>query len=188
MLDRVLLFIKDALDAHLQRRLSLAESVVVMNHVRSGDGSQPHKNQNRIVMTMTNLEYDTARKTYFQQNNNAIGVTKEPPQFFNINVLFSSNFDDYSESLKILSCVIEFFQANNVFTNEKYPQMPIGIPQLEMEVENSSDARAFEMWNALGAHYVPSIIYKIRRIVVDSSQIAEHVTPMRQPVVGVGHG
>lgn len=187
MLDRVLPFIKDALDAHLRRQLSFAESIVILNHIRGDDSGHSQKNQNRVVMTMTKLEYDNARKVYNLNDQGSSFARKDPPQYFNINILISSNFDDYNESLKILSRIVEFFQANSVFKREDHPHMPDGVNLLEVEVENSSDARSFEMWSALGAHYVPSIIYKIRRIVVDAGQIAGLATAMQRPVVGVGH-
>lgn len=186
MLDRVLLFIRDALDSHLQRNLSLSESVVTLNHLRNGDGGSSQKNQNRLVMTLTKIEYDASRPYYNNQAQSSSIISRSPPQFFNLNVLMAANFDDYVESLKILSHVILFFQANNSFQRTSHPTLPDDLNLLEIEVEATPDVKSFEIWSALGASYLPSVLYKIRRLAVDSRQIAGFQTPLQHPVTEVG--
>lgn len=186
MLDRVLLFVKDALDSHLQRSLSLSESLVSLNHIRNNTGDSNKNNNNRLVMTLVKLEYESARTHYNIQQQDPTQASKRPPQFFNLNVLFAANFDDYTESLKVISHTLLFFQVNSIFQRLTHPQMPDELSSLEIEIESSSDAKSFEMWSALGASYLPSVLYKFRRIMVDSSQIIAFQTPMRQPLLEMG--
>lgn len=186
MLDRALLFVRDALDSHLQRNLSLSEPLVVLNHLRNGDGASAQKNQNRLLMTLTKIEYETSRQYYSTQSQPNNPIAKSPPQFFNLNVLMAANFDDYVESLKVLSQVIYFFQANSSFQRSTHPNMPDELNLLEIEIETTSEAKSFEIWSALGVSYLPSVIYKIRRLIVDSRQIAGFQTPLQQPVTEVG--
>lgn len=186
MLDRALLFVKDALDSHLQRSLSLPESVVVLNHLRTNDGAGNQKNQNRLIMTLTKLEYDTSRAYYNNQQSQNGHISRPVPQFFNLNLLISANFDDYVESLKILSQAILFFQANNSFQRALYPHLPETLQSLDIEIEGTSEAKSYEMWGALGSSYLPSVLYKIRRLMMDSRQIAGFQTPMQEPLTEVG--
>ncbi|MFY8093840.1 MAG: Pvc16 family protein [Niveispirillum sp.] len=186
MLDRALSFVRDALDSHLQRSLSLSEPVAVLNHLHHSDSGSSQKNQNRLIMSLIKIEQDSSRQYYNAQLKKNATFSKLPPQFFNINVLMAANFDDYLESLKVLSQVILFFQANSSFQRASYPNLPEELNLLEIEVEATPDVKSFEIWGALGTSYVPSIIYKIRRLIVDSHQIAGFQTPLRQPVTEVG--
>lgn len=64
--------------------------------------------------------------------------------------------------------------------------MPDEQNLLEIEIENSSEAKSFELWHALGAHYMPSVLYKIRRLTMDSRQIAGFQPQTRQATVEIG--
>lgn len=184
MLDRTLIFVKDVLDSYLRQNLTVSDSLVVLNSLRDSEDSSFQKNQNRLVMTLVNIEYDSARPYYNMKSQSLINKT--PPQFFNLTVLFAANFDDYIESLKVISNVILYFQANPIFQRSSYPQMPDEQNLLEIEIENSSEAKSFELWHALGAHYMPSVLYKIRRLTMDSRQIAGFQPQTRQATVEIG--
>jgi len=171
MLDKALLFVRDLLDAHLRRRMGLSDTLVTLNHLGSNDSNPLQKTQNRLVMTLVMLEYETSKNFYSAQPTEP--VRKHPVQRFNLHVLMSANFDDYPEALKILTETLLFFQARPAMLPVEYPQMPPGLTALQFEVENSSETKTFEMWSALGAHYLPSVLYKIRHITIDADQISE---------------
>jgi hypothetical protein len=191
MLDRALIFLRDELDSYVRQSMAISDSMVILNHLQGADGALALKNQNRLVITLIKIDYDSSRPYYNSQNHNSNqslngSFKKNAPQFFNINILISSNFDDYIESLKTLSVAIHFFQANNNFQRLSFPNLPEELNSLDVEIENSSEARSFDMWSALGAHYVPSIVYKIRRLAMDSRQIAGLLSTTRQTEVEIG--
>ena len=49
--------------------------------------------------------------------------------------------------------------------------MPEGISALKFEIENTPSSKTHNLWTALGAKYLPSIVYKVRHVKVDAGQI-----------------
>jgi len=170
MLDQTLTFIRDTLNQHLQNRLGLQIQPVVLGSL-GGDDSQKQKLQNHLVLTLVMLDQETSRQYYSGREPPQGSLRGNPPQFFNIRLLVTANFDDYLEGLKILSEAILFFQANARFDRQTYPTLPTGLSGLSAEPESASELRAFEMWSALGSHYMPSLLYKIRQVIFDDGQI-----------------
>jgi hypothetical protein len=172
MIDVSLAYIRKMLDQYLSIHLGIDEGNVVLNSVVTDDGARPQKNQNKVVITLINLEYETNRQFYggMQRDGNQFNRVN-PPVFFNVDMMLSSGFDDYGESLKFLTACIAFFQENLSFNIASHPDMPAGLETLKFEIENSPSEKTYNVWMALGAKYVPSIIYKIRHVAVQSGQI-----------------
>ena len=70
MIQTALVFIKKKLDQFLVTRFELDESVTVLNYLISPDGSYPKKNQNKMVITLINLDYDTNKQFQDTQHRN----------------------------------------------------------------------------------------------------------------------
>lgn len=173
MIQTALVFIKKKLDQHLVNRFNLDESIAVLNHLISQDGNYPQKNQNKMVITLINLDYDTFKQ--FQnptQRAKDNGIVKSNPSIqFNLDLLFTACFDDYEEALKFLTATITFFQSNNTFNLKTNPDIPDGITMLNFEIEKTSYFEIHNLWNAMGAKYQPSIIYKVRHVSIQNSEI-----------------
>lgn len=180
MIDVSLEYVRKILDQYLTNRYVVDSNVVVLNNLVMQDGSSPQKNNNKIVITLVNLEYETSKQFYGDKNIGLHYATQiNPPVCFNLHVLISSSFDEYSEALKFLTASIGFFQANTLLTRASNPHMPEGVSALKFEIENSSSHKMENIWMALGAKYLPSIVYKIRQVSVQSDQIAS-VVPLVQ--------
>ncbi len=173
MLQSVLLFIKQQLDQTLINGFELDESITVLNHLVQHDGSFPGKNQNKMVITLINLDYETNRaysgNRYRLQDNSF--ATVQPDALFNVDLLFTASFDDYEESLKFLNATIAFFQATPSFNSTVTPGIPSGVKTLNFDIENITFFETHNLWSAMGAKYQPSIIYKVRHVVVQSDQL-----------------
>ncbi len=172
MIDAALIYIGQVVDQYLINHLGLDVSAVVLNNLVDADGSSPAKNQNKIVITLINLEHETAKQFYGGQRRDNGQIDKiNPDIYFNLDILISANFDSYDEALKFLTATVYFFQANNSFNRKNSPGLPAGISSLNFEIENSPYAKTHNLWSALGAKYQPSIIYKIRHVCVQSDQV-----------------
>lgn len=173
MIQTSLLFIKKKLDQYLTLRFKLEESITVLNHLISQDGSYPQKNQNKMVITLINLDYDTNKQ--FQSKQQRLSdndfIKTNPAIQFNVDLLFTASFDDYEEALKFLNATIAFFQSNNSLNAKTMPDIPSGIKMLNFEIENASFFEIHNLWNAMGAKYQPSIIYKVRQISIQNDEI-----------------
>lgn len=184
MLQSALMFIKQQLDQTLINGFELDESITVLNHLIQQGGSFPEKNQNKMVITLINLDYETNKaysgNRYRLPDNNF--TTIQPDSLFNVDLLFTASFDDYEEALKFLNATIAFFQATPSFNTKVTPSIPEGIKTLNFEIENISFSETHNLWSAMGAKYQPSIIYKVRHVVIQSDQL-QGTTPA---VMGVG--
>lgn len=172
MIDVALNYVRQILDQHLVARLGIDGSVVVLNSLSNPDSSQTEKNRNKMVITLVNLDYETNRQFYGAQQRDLTSTSQlNPAVYFNLDILVAAHFDDYGEALKILTASIAFFQENAVLDRVNHPGMPEGIPALKFEIENSPFAKSHNLWTTLGVSYLPSIIYKIRHVTVQSGQI-----------------
>lgn len=78
-------------------------------------------------------------------------------------VLFVSKFNDYSQSLKFLSYVITFFQANRVFTQQNTPELfDENIEKLTIELVTLPLEEQNQVWHSLNTSYLPSVLYRVR--------------------------
>lgn len=172
MIDVSLRFVRQVLDQYLVNSLEQAPGTVVLNSIVDASGATPAANQNKMVITLVNLEYETNKQYYGGQRPDAGQFSRlNPSVLFNIDILLSASFDSYTEALKLLTASIGFFQENYNFTRDNSPTLPAGVQALKFEIENSPSLKTHNLWTAMGAKYLPSIIYKIRHVAVDASQI-----------------
>jgi hypothetical protein len=186
MLQTVLLFIKKKLDQALVNGFELDESITVLNHLLQQDGSFPEKNQNKMVITLINLDHETNKAysaNHHRLRDDSFAKT-QPDTLFNVTLLFTASFGDYEEALKFLNATIAFFQATPSFNSKVTPGLPKGIKALNFDIENTSFSQTHNLWSAMGAKYQPSIIYKVRHVAVKCDQL-EGVIPA---VVGIDTG
>jgi hypothetical protein len=180
MIDTVLQFTANSLDQFVRNQFGLNESKVLINNLIEADGSVPKPNQNKLVISMINIAQETNRQFYVRNQRLADGSFSNVrrPERYNIDLLVSSSFDDYTETLKFLNSGIQFFQINPVVNSSSYSNLPEGIDRLEFEVEKISYFEMHNLWSAMGAKYVPSVIYKMRLITIESENTQGFVAPV----------
>ncbi len=172
MINKALQFTKNVLDQHLKNRFALDESKVVLNNLIEGNGTLPLINQNKIVLSLINIEKETNKRFYGRNQKLATGNFSDvnPMDRYNLDLLVSSNFDDYGETLSYLNAVILFLQAYNTLDAGLSSAMPAGLGRLEFEIEKISYHDMHSLWTAMGAKYQPSVIYKVRLITMQANE------------------
>lgn len=165
-----LVFTKKTLDEHLRNHFQLQESITVLNHLVDQSGEAPLKNQNKMVISLINLEQETNRA--FSNRNVPYGENGfesiNPSVRFNMDLLFTACFEDYEEALKFLTATISYFQAYNSLNQTNHPDIPPGLRKLNFEIESLDYSETHNLWTAMGAKYRPSVIYKMRLITIQS--------------------
>ncbi len=152
---------------------------VVLSNLMKPDGTfalpVDQGNDNfKVIITLINLEEDRVKDSqlYYQKVNDKIQVVN-PPVNINMCLLFSVFANNYPTALRLLSYVISFFQSNSVFDSGSYPQMNANVDanktwqkvdKLLATLYPISFEQQNNLWAALGAKYMPSVIYKIRTI------------------------
>ena len=89
--------------------------------------------------------------------------------------------DFYEDALRKLSEAIFLFQGVNVFDRINFPLLDRGIEKLIVDLYTLSFEQQNQLWGSLGAKYIPSVIYKVRLIVIDD-QLYGANTPLIKTV------
>jgi hypothetical protein len=168
MINKALQFTSDMLDQFLRNRFALDESKVVLNNLIESDGTVPMINQNKVVISLINIERETTKAFNVRNHQLADGsyANVNPSERFNLDILISSNFDDYSETLKFLNAAIVFFQVNTSLSASASSTIPKGLNKLEFDIEKLTYHQMHNLWTAMGAKYQPSVIYKMRLLTI----------------------
>jgi hypothetical protein len=126
----------------------------------------------KIVMSLVNIEEDRISKHPSNSFPSPTGVEyKNPPVLVNLYVLFSVNRDYTDDALLYLSYVMQFFQHKNIFTQQNSPGLFTDTMQPVQQISSELVTLNFEqvnhLWASLGGKYLPSVLYKIRQVVID---------------------
>ena len=180
MIAQALTFISGFLNKEIKTAYGIDEEKVVASSLINPDGSVTENIENKIVISVINLEHETTVKSlgnYAVGGGNSFGE-KAPPVFLNLYLLVSANYDsgNYLEALKMLSTVIGIFQANTYFTRQDNPDMQSPVDKLTFEIFNLPINELSHIWSALGAKYVPSIFYKVRMLTMSEDVIRKEVS------------
>lgn len=177
MIDKALTFISDFLNKELNLIFGLPLDKVVVSSLINPEGSVTANIENKIVISVINLEHETATKqqgNYINGDNNQYGKVF-PPVYLNIYILISANYQSqgYMEALKMLSAVIGILQATPLFERSAYPDMDPSVSKLSFELFNIPISEISHIWSGIGAKYVPSIIYKVRMLKIQKDLITK---------------
>jgi hypothetical protein len=182
MIHKALQFTTDILDQFVKNEFGLDESKVLLHNLVGSDGLPPEANRNKVVISLINIEKETA-KAFFEPEQRAVNgdyANVSLPERFNLDLLISSNFDDYGEALKLLDAVILFFQVNTVIHAASFSNIPPGIATLDFNLEKLTYNQMQGLWMGLGATYKPSIIYKMRLTAIPEQKTAAAIPLVRQ--------
>ncbi|WP_428232584.1 DUF4255 domain-containing protein [Flavobacterium sp.] len=181
MIEKSLQFTSKVLGQFFRNRFSLDEEKIVLNYLVEPNGSLPQVNQNKVVVSLINIEKETNQPSYVRskklENENYSGFN--PIERYTLDILISSNFDNYSESLQFLDAVIYFFHVNNSLDPSSFAAFPAGLTKLEFEYEKISSDQMHHLWTAMGAKYRPSVIYKMRLTQVQTPEITETIPALK---------
>ena len=167
MIEGTISFIEESLNAYLQDKMNFREERVISSNLVEQDGSVAIRDDNRVVISLVDLDQEPALKNSGRMEIRTTGSTKSvlPPINLNLYIMFSCFFtsDNYKEGLKYLSNIILFFQGRPLFTSQSYPQLnKYDIEKLSFEMFHPDYQVRNNMWTILGIKYLPSIIYKVK--------------------------
>lgn len=165
MIHEFVPIIASELSDFLDSRFDTSEDPVALSNIVDQDGSVAIKGENKVIVTLVNIERDGSNQ--MQGGGYHRG---DLPVHVNLYVLFSAYFNDYIESLKFISGVIGFFQANPTFT---YMGNTVKV-----EMHNIDFRELGNLWTAVGAKCLPSVLYRIRTLNMDEDNIRDQIPPV----------
>jgi len=125
-----------------------------------------------VAIMIANIEEEKIFKAQLQKQrrtDNDIEVAN-PEIKLNLYVLVAANpgtnAGSYDAALKRLSEVVTYFQGTSFFDKTDYPELG-PIEYLVVELYSLSFEQQNQLWASLGGKYMPSVIYKVRLVVID---------------------
>ena len=125
----------------------------------------------QLALMLVNIEEERILKTQQpRERRSGDSVRFANPEIkLNLLVMLAANpgTDNYLTALDRLSQAITFFQGTSFFDKLKYPVLEPEIEKLTIELFPLSLEQQNQLWASLGAKYIPSVIYKVRLVVID---------------------
>jgi hypothetical protein len=181
MIDKTLTFLLGEVNTLLGAVFPSSEPNAVLSALALTDGSAPPGIENKIVMTVANIERESSAisRQLSSRLENGAAARLQPPLNLNVYFLLSASFTgDYVESLRVLSTAVGFLQSKPVFTAQNSAAFPRGLERLTVEMVNLDIQALQNLWAGIGAKYLPSVYYKARMLAIQDGWIAE-----RTPVI-----
>ncbi len=172
MINEALEFIASELNVYFRKIFQVSEDKVIVSNLVNAEGNTPIAINDKLVICLANIEQETsvANLGFVRKTNDGFQVRNQPLNI-SLYVLFAAHFNNYNESLKFISATISFFQFNYVFLSKDYPALEDLADKLVFELLKTDYQNAHYLWNALGARYMPSMIYKLRMLTIDEQNI-----------------
>lgn len=166
MIEQILTHYAESLDKYLARTHPQSEGLATVGMIGSVEDESP----NKVVVSLLNLERETAGGiSYARREGNAF-IGKVPPMMFNLYIMLAAVYDSkrYAESLAVLSEALHFIQSMPLFT--------LNGNTYSVEIETMSTRDLHNMWITMGGQYYPSVICRVRRLMVDSNTVISRHT------------
>lgn len=152
-----------------------SEEKVLLSGIIDQAGQVAIKDENKIILTLVNIEDEPVSKSYSIANSRT-GANTSNPVSINLYILFSAYFSsaNYEEALKFIALIISFLQEKAVFTSTNTPSLDTNIEKISVEMVNMSTEKLNNLWATLGAKYIPSVLYKLRMLSFSSANLTEY--------------
>jgi hypothetical protein len=162
MIHHVVSTVVSSLNEFIINELNLQDDMVILTNPVDMRGSLNMEIDNKVCVFLQHLEEERVIKNGAHQSNSGMN----PPMHFNLYLMFVANFPDpnYSESLRYISLVIEFFQGSQVFDRSNMPMLSSNVEKISFEYVNLDFRELSNVWGLVGLKYMPSVIYKLKRL------------------------
>jgi hypothetical protein len=167
VIDAALNFLANEVNVYLVKRTGSELGAVVAGPLVDDRGNWVVPQD---TTRLTLFQIDEERTLREQMPERTIVGSREvvlPPALkLNLVLLFAGRFQQYDQALRTLSHILTFFQARPVFTPADNPGLPPGLDRLAVDLLNYGPEQLNQMWACLGAKYLPSVVYRLRMVVL----------------------
>ena len=177
MIYEALTFIASELNQYFKSKFHVAEEKVIISNLINQDGSSAIKDENKVIISLVSIQDE---RMLSKMPVNAAGRSN-PPIYLNLFLLFTTSFSGNLtvEGLKFLASIVGFFQARNVFTSSS-GSLDANIDKLIFELHNLNFVEQNNLWASLGAKYNPSLLYKVRMVMIEEGLLNYEYHPVSQ--------
>lgn len=165
------------------------DSIIVLENIAKQDDVAVTSLKDRVAVSLLNMEEEaTLRNIPNTSFKNGKTIYKNNKVNLNLYVLFAANRTAYNKALVSISHIVEFFQSKKVFTQVNTPFTPSSsiFDELKefkfiVELYTPTFEQLNYIWGTLGGKSVPSVLYKISIIAIES----ENIHDTGQPITSV---
>jgi hypothetical protein len=137
-----------------------------------------------VGLSLLNIEEEkTLKLAGHVQTNKAESLSSfvSPPISIYLQIMFTANFTNYSESLKHISYIMECLQTKPVFDGGNTPDMNnIDAPKLFFELNTLGLEQQHYIWAMIGLRYLPSVVYRVRTLMIFERDVVAEVPNIRE--------
>lgn len=177
--------VQKKLNQYLMTSYGTQQDVVVVSNMIAQDGSAISYANNKLVISLVNIEKDTLPKTLYPAHSRSSQQLRNgnTPLHFNLYILISANFagERYEEGLKIISHTLQYFQRTPFYDHNNSPDLDAAIDKLILEIENIDLQNLHGIWSTVGNKYMPSILYKLRMVSVSDLGVTQVPVSVASP-------
>lgn len=174
MIKKILTCYAERLEEYLARTHRQPEGLVAVEVVGNGAEEKP----NKMVVSLFSVERETSGGISAPVQRTTEGYARmSPPLLLNLNVVIAAVYDArrYGESLSILTDTLKFIQST--------PRFSVDGTDYTIEIVTLSTQEQNNVWMLLGGQYYPSVVCKIRRLVIDAEEITSGGTLAKEPAI-----
>jgi len=179
MLDKVVNFITDELNAYFQAQTGVIGDTVFASAIVNDAGKYAMA-ENSVATSIINIEEDTLLKpqqleSRYQQGQH---VQLEPAIRLNLYLIFAAHYSSYDQALKHISLILTYFQSHSVFSRSTSPMLVPEIERITVDLQSINYDQLNQIWAYIGAKHLPSVIYKVSLIKIQDQAITGVSTPI----------
>lgn len=181
MIHVVVDYLVAELDAYMRLCAGLSQERVVAARFASPDGTPNTEAAGKVVAAVVNIEEDRVYHSLetFARHPNGTAEIVRPETAVNLYLLFAANLANYSEALKAVSIVVAFFQHRGVFDCAEIKGLDRSDGRIVCELFSATFEQQNHIWGALGAKYMPSVLYKLGIVGIRDKVVEGEVAPVR---------
>ena len=162
------------------------DSVLVLENIAKQDDATVLRLKDRVAVSLLNMEEESTLKnipnTSFKDGKT---IYKNNKVNLNLYVLFSANRTAYDKALVSINNIVEFFQSKKVFTqvNTPFTSTSSIFDELKefkfiVDLYTPTFEQLNYIWGTLGGKSVPSVLYKISIIEIESDIMKDTGQPI----------
>lgn len=172
MLDVAVNFLAEAFNAYLLRRLGSATLGRVVPGGIVDDKGVLAIETGTVALSLVNIEEERTLREQVPVRLYRDGreLLLQPELKLNLTLLFAARMVDYPTTLRALSHVLTFFQANPAFASSEHPGLDPRIGRLSMELLSVTPETLNQLWASIGAKYQPSALYRARLLTIQDQE------------------
>ena len=185
MIKKALQYVVSELNDYLTLRAPTREQTqVVAGGLLNVDGTPNQRTQDKVAVMVVNLEEDRVYHSVdiFSPRPDGTSELVKPEVKINLYVLFVANLSEYEEALKALSLVICFFQHRRTFDYSAILDLNGHRGRVVFEMFSPTFEQQTHLWGALGAKFMPSVLYKAGILDISEEAVEGEAAPVLEVV------